>query len=106
MSRTPRSTLFPYTTLFRSGDLGGRRQPVRQAKAAQAVGVGEDRERVGLLGPEIGVVVEVVERPLDRLAVGGAGAVRAELRDRLGGQVLEGDPGRVGLRRDRGGRQV
>jgi hypothetical protein len=80
--------------------------PVRQAKAAQAVRVGEDRERVGLLRPEIRVVVEVVEHLLDRLAGGDAGAARMQLHDRLGGQVLEGDPGSIGLRRDRAGRQV
>src|SRR5438552_4806889 len=35
--RPPRSTLFPYTTLFRSGGEGnaGRRQPRRQPRAPQ-----------------------------------------------------------------------
>src|SRR5256886_13407490 len=43
--RPPRSTLFPYTTLFRSGDLGG----VDDARRHQVL------ERVGL-----GVVAEVL----------------------------------------------
>src|SRR5207342_3818581 len=31
--RPPRSTLFPYTTLFRSGTAGGRRDPAVHARA-------------------------------------------------------------------------
>src|SRR3712207_7828318 len=50
--RPPRSTLFPYTTLFRSdgvGDLLGRLQPLRRARR-KPVGAGEppqDPVRVG-----------------------------------------------------------
>src|SRR5262245_64695207 len=40
LRRPPRSTLFPYTTLFRSGDL--------IAPAGRAVGVAEDRPRRGI----------------------------------------------------------
>jgi len=68
--------------------------------------VDEDRERVRLLRPEIAIVVEIVERLLDRLALGGVEISRTKVVDRLPGQVLEGDPSGVGLRRDRAGRQV
>src|SRR3712207_8760356 len=44
--RPPRSTLFPYTTLFRSG--GARGHPVVAHRAAQDDGV---RLREGLVGP-------------------------------------------------------
>src|SRR3712207_8454560 len=33
--RPPRSTLFPYTTLFRSGDAGGLPPPPRRARGAE-----------------------------------------------------------------------
>src|SRR2546430_11927891 len=42
--RPPRSTLFPYTTLFRSG--GGAGAPFRRQDQAEAAG--EGRARVGL----------------------------------------------------------
>src|SRR5437588_6905393 len=47
--RPPRSTLFPYTTLFRSGDLGARTHsqrphPPRPARALRALPAGDSRK--------------------------------------------------------------
>src|SRR2546425_3776155 len=44
--RPPRSTLFPYTTLFRSHELGGRAQPPEGAHEAD-VGPRDGRAGVG-----------------------------------------------------------
>src|SRR5256885_9763602 len=45
--RPPRSTLFPYTTLFRSGILPGvRQQPAEERRADQAVALRGDRVAV------------------------------------------------------------
>src|SRR3712207_6881701 len=55
--RPPRSTLFPYTTLFRSSASGplGRVLPVRLA--ARAVLVVRDRDRIGAGQPAVQVHV-------------------------------------------------
>src|SRR3712207_7311725 len=45
--RPPRSTLFPYTTLFRSADPRGRRVPARH----ETPGRHAERPPVGLRGP-------------------------------------------------------
>src|SRR2546430_12066974 len=46
--RPPRSTLFPYTTLFRSG--GVRRARLRGRTASRATTPGRDAEQLGLQG--------------------------------------------------------
>src|SRR5262245_62692333 len=51
MRRPPRSTLFPYTTLFRSGRGATRRQDARQDRVQHALGggaeeIGHRRRRV------------------------------------------------------------
>src|SRR3712207_8910240 len=45
--RPPRSTLFPYTTLFRSGPLGGRVDRARQQEDQRQLEHGEDHEQEG-----------------------------------------------------------
>src|SRR5256885_16623168 len=51
--RPPRSTLFPYTTLFRSG--GVQAQPVQAPAQAQLEGL-------ALFGPQVGIRDVAVER--------------------------------------------
>src|SRR2546430_17321666 len=78
--RPPRSTLFPYTTLFRSAlrsqslqhvrrvDQGGVRQPLREVAELLA------RGRIDLLGeqPErVGAAQQIVEQPLSLVEVAG-----------------------------------
>jgi hypothetical protein len=61
---------------------------------------------VGLERPELVVVVEVVERLFDRLAVGPRSVRLPQPLDRFRGEVLEGDAVPLGLLRDRAGGQV
>jgi hypothetical protein len=83
-----------------------RGQPIRQAEGAQPVGAGEDGEAVREHRPEVVVVVEVVELGLDlRRRSPGQAAIPQHFQ-RLAGEVLEGDPVGLGIRGDRGGRQV
>src|SRR5690242_21064173 len=53
--RPPRSTLFPYTTLFRSGDRGGGVEGGREGERAGVDGTGRDRD--GLATAERGTAV-------------------------------------------------
>src|SRR2546427_6722829 len=46
--RPPRSTLFPYTTLFRSADLDAQRDPRVPAQPRHRVGRGVDRKSTRL----------------------------------------------------------
>src|SRR5256885_13145947 len=46
--RPPRSTLFPYTTLFRSGLRGRVAQPVHAVRAPGAGGLAQDRKSTRL----------------------------------------------------------
>src|SRR5256885_8056962 len=46
--RPPRSTLFPYTTLFRSGNAGPRRRRGRACVLLRAPAPGEDRKSTRL----------------------------------------------------------
>src|SRR3712207_7007131 len=41
--RPPRSTLFPYTTLFRSAAVAGGQQPVEHRVAGDVLGVGSEQ---------------------------------------------------------------
>src|SRR2546426_2202178 len=51
--RPPRSTLFPYTTLFRSRDrAGGRRRRCDGRRGGGAAGAGVDRRAEGRAEPE------------------------------------------------------
>src|SRR5256885_17229926 len=54
--RPPRSTLFPYTTLFRSGIRDGDILNVRHAQANAAIGIGIDPE----LDPDVEVGIAVL----------------------------------------------
>src|SRR2546422_1884999 len=62
--RPPRSTLFPYTTLFRSqrgqGDRAGERQPERplEPERQERRGVGADAEEGGVAERELPRVAE------------------------------------------------
>src|SRR3712207_8312374 len=61
--RPPRSTLFPYTTLFRSGDLAGVRveRPVRGHGLDDVHVAGEDNRLAGRVpGSEAGDEVDLV----------------------------------------------
>src|SRR3712207_8010117 len=69
--RPPRSTLFPYTTLFRSGGDGGVRQPARQVDVTHAV------DRVGD-AVHAGVVLEQEGPQLLAVLVGLAADERSE----------------------------
>src|SRR3712207_7831138 len=64
--RPPRSTLFPYTTLFRSGEVGELRV---RGVAAEAVAAGLTRE-------------QVVQVPAHRLVLGRSEKHTAELHSR------------------------
>src|SRR5262245_63972712 len=48
LPRPPRSTLFPYTTLFRSHRRAGRRRPDGRGAAANGGGRDPDRLRIGV----------------------------------------------------------
>src|SRR3712207_9028902 len=90
--RPPRSTLFPYTTLFRSNDLAVRRVPARP-EAREAEGPAVDEREVqrplrlaGILGalplvPAVGQDQAAIVRSGDEAAVGGP------LGERLGAGV-------------------
>src|SRR3712207_7317969 len=69
--RPPRSTLFPYTTLFRSVDLLGQAPPVGQAG-----------ERVGAGQVAAGAVALLHERPLGLHAGGDVDLGADVVRDR------------------------
>src|SRR3712207_7939002 len=77
--RPPRSTLFPYTTLFRSGPAGDRPVPTLQHGAAQQV-EGKHRERgrgrLTVWGKE-------VETPRAQLSAHGPGAQEDRKSTRL-----------------------
>src|SRR5438552_9499070 len=51
--RPPRSTLFPYTTLFRSCDVDTRPRLCRETGARATHGIGPDRQK----GEDIGAVI-------------------------------------------------
>src|SRR3712207_7970034 len=88
--RPPRSTLFPYTTLFRSqlpGDLvdGGLAGARRQHR--EGVAPGDDRlHRLLLAGPELLVAQQLAGGLADAAAPGGGG------RPGGGGLLLWGGP--------------
>src|SRR3712207_7826187 len=81
MRRPPRSTLFPYTTLFRSGDARRvevepdrahreqQRRVVVRALAALGVDVAQDLEapRVALVREQVDVAGEALDRKSTRL---------------------------------------
>src|ERR1039457_3905602 len=48
MRRPPRSTLFPYTTLFRSGEGRGARKPGEDDHDQESAGDAESRHGVGI----------------------------------------------------------
>src|SRR5690554_7729118 len=52
MRAPPRSTLFPYTTLFRSGDPGGRELRAHAARAHLAAGDAGRRRHLGHVGDD------------------------------------------------------
>src|SRR2546423_2695134 len=80
--RPPRSTLFPYTTLFRSAVRAGPKQPVELAAPL----VGEAGRGVGhVVGAEARRRAELETR------VG----YRARLKDGRDGQRVNKDPGRL-----------
>src|SRR3712207_8869742 len=62
--RPPRSTLFPYTTLFRSGDDDARLGGVGQHRAGGLTGLLVAQGRVGDVG-------EPLLQPLEQVLVGG-----------------------------------
>src|SRR3712207_7246840 len=75
--RPPRSTLFPYTTLFRSRQPGGEGELLRvelgagahgQRRDAPADGRPADADRAGLLGvrPDVGAEVDAGDDEVDR----------------------------------------
>src|SRR3712207_8639984 len=77
--RPPRSTLFPYTTLFRSAHFGGDRvvgRPVERDDRDPAVGVVLEQHRVGGLGEVGGRRPEVEDLP----AIGLVGEDRKSTR--------------------------
>src|SRR3712207_7028025 len=78
--RPPRSTLFPYTTLFRSGQLVGLLVEERQQRGPRVLGVGVDV--AALDGLERGLLVAEVEVGRD-LEAGGAQALRVDLAEHL-----------------------
>src|SRR2546430_9891466 len=64
--RPPRSTLFPYTTLFRSHEPGGERAPVEPSRYREHAAYRLDepvRQRIGR--PDPPRVAEVAEPPRD-----------------------------------------
>src|SRR3712207_704816 len=66
--RPPRSTLFPYTTLFRSADARGARDRVRRRYERIGAVVEVEHRALGALEDDVAVVVERL--PDDRRGVG------------------------------------
>src|SRR3712207_9242769 len=67
--RPPRSTLFPYTTLFRSEEAGLGVDPDRRADLARGAGERAGQQRVGGQAGEVaGAVVPGRGAPVDLLA--------------------------------------
>src|SRR5262249_14261888 len=82
------------------------REPVGQPEGAYARGGGEQRQAMRLFRPEVLVVVELLQR-LSELDDGGSvGARGLQLLSRLRAEVLQLDPPRIRLRRDRRGGEV
>src|SRR3712207_9239267 len=84
--RPPRSTLFPYTTLFRSKDVGpghsgatGTRAYVPGHQIAGKTGTSQDNDSIAFVGytPEITASVMVLN-PKEKQNVGGFGGGRSE----------------------------
>src|SRR5260221_14527304 len=86
--RPPRSTLFPYTTLFRSRGLRRRVPPHHLARSA---GVGS----LGAAAPSAGVIVCCADAASRATAVARA-ARRAERKGRESGTALRSEERRVG----------
>src|SRR6266540_7322473 len=70
--RPPRSTLFPYTTLFRSRRRPRRRRLPRRLVRLRLVGAGGAARRAGLDGPEPNAALAGALRRRLRLPAGGA----------------------------------
>src|SRR3712207_9303369 len=66
--RPPRSALFPYTTLFRSGDGAARRPPDVARAGAQPRGVAVLLRRDGQRAAAAAVVIPPTPRPMTALA--------------------------------------
>src|SRR2546430_10432027 len=64
--RPPRSTLFPYTTLFRSGDAGAKEQQPLHLGEHQVAGEERGLEPKGLANQPVGVGVEAIAGAEDR----------------------------------------
>src|SRR5438552_14047410 len=99
----PRSTLFPYTTLFRSGDV--RRQPVRAVVDRVALPAEAAREpaRRGLPLDQQDLPLVPVQRESEAGAEpGGAGAADDDARRPISARHAGPVPGSVG-REGRGG---
>src|SRR3712207_7961210 len=69
--RPPRSTLFPYTTLFRSGVVGAGEPPLGFLADDNATVVGSEVDIASLVAESLGLELEVVnvaweQWPLDR----------------------------------------
>jgi hypothetical protein len=79
------------------GDLHGVREPIRKPKRPQSSRRGEDREAARLLGPELLVVGQLVQRLADVSDGAPVGPHRLELPDCLRRQVLELDPASLRL---------
>src|SRR5438034_7624400 len=78
MLRPPRATLFPYTTLFRSG-VGRQEERAVGAREAEGLVDGERAEVArDALGLELLRDVETVVEELGRRAVHGLGGARSE----------------------------
>src|SRR3712207_7938176 len=92
--RPPRSTLFPYTTLFRSADLGDAERRLLAGELQDVLEVDEDA--LGRLGPQVGDGAALLHRPDRRLEheveVARLGQVaRLELPGMLGGLLRAGE---------------
>src|SRR5260370_11438603 len=91
--RPPRSTLFPYTTLFRSGPRTSRDGLILRTHAVEHIAeltaafadIGDRRLDLRVLG---GVVDEIALHALRRLMLGGAH--RHAVRELIDGPVLMG----------------
>src|SRR3712207_7714556 len=80
--RPPRSTLFPYTTLFRSARVATAFGCLRRAVHRDALGVGEDPQGVGMpvvLDCQLRAALGAVEHQAEIVA---GGAMRCPARDR------------------------
>src|SRR3712207_9273597 len=65
--RPPRSTLFPYTTLFRSTDSAGRPRPLqvspaRPPEAASVATENTEEKVIAIVSEQLGVPVEEITR--------------------------------------------